>query len=472
MSEPLSEPLWRWDELLGAAEGTADGVAEAAVNGVSIDTRRINAGDLFVALSDSRDGHEFVGEAFAKGAAAALVSVAYNKQPGDGALIRVADPLRALEAIGRAARARSSAGILAITGSAGKTGSKEALRHCLALLGKTHASEKSYNNHWGVPLSLARLPRDAAFAVFEIGMNHPGEIAPLAAMVRPQVALITNVEPVHLAQFESVARIADAKAEIFCGLESAGTAILNRDNAYYEQLKAAAMAKGARVMPFGENTESVALLVSADYDSAGSDVCALIEGTRVSYRIAAPGAHQVRNSLGVLAGVKALGGDVVTCATALAGVKPVAGRGRRSRLQLPDGAATLIDESYNANPASMAAALGVLGASKPQAGGRRIAVLGDMLELGARSVQLHRDLGKLIERHGIDLVFACGPHMRALYDALPAAMAGKWAEESSQIETAVGAAIKPGDVVMVKGSLGSAMGRVVDFLKVKQNSHS
>lgn len=461
----MTEPLWQWDELVAAAGGALEGEADKAVNGVSIDTRTILEGDLFVALVDQRDGHEFVGQAFAKGAAAALVSRDYQKKSGDGALIHVDDPLRALEQVGQAARARSTAAIVAVTGSVGKTGSKEALRHCLSKQGKTHASEKSYNNHWGVPLTLARLPRDAAYGVFEIGMNHPGEITPLVRMVRPQVVVITTVEPVHLGQFDSVAEIADAKAEIFDGLETGGTAILNRDNAYYGRLRDVAMAKGARVLPFGEHVEAVALLVDASYGPEASDVCALIEGTRVTYRINAPGAHLVMNSLAVLAAVKALGADVDNCAAALAQTSPQLGRGARLHLRLPAGGTiTLIDESYNANPASMKAALGVLGASQPGQGGRRIAVLGDMLELGESSQQLHCDLARIIEREGLDCVFAAGPFMRELFDALPAEVQGEWGAASSQIEKAVLRGLRAGDVIMVKGSLGSRMARIIEYL--------
>ena len=460
----MVEPLWHWDELISATRGISDSAPETDINGISIDTRTICKGDLFVALKDQRDGHEFVGQAFANGAGAALVSHSYLQAPDDGALIRVDDPLAALEKLGMAARARTGAQIVAVTGSVGKTSSKEALRACLEELGRTHASEKSYNNHWGVPLTLARMPRDTEYGVFEIGMNHPGEIEPLAGMVRPHVALVTTVQPVHLGFFSSVDEIAEAKAEIFSGLETGGTAVLNRDNEFYELLKARAIAKGARVLPFGTHPESVALLVEGIYEPDGSDVRALIEGSPVRYRVGVAGAHMVANSLGVLAAIKALGGDVGACTSAFAQMSAPVGRGARHVYELAEGPVTVIDESYNANPASMQAALGVLGAMRGGNVKRRIAVLGDMLELGDRSDALHEALTPLIAAASVDKVFACGLFMRGLFNALPQEQQGKWAETSAQIEADLIAAIQPGDVVMVKGSLGSKMGRVVSAL--------
>ncbi len=481
----MSEPLWHWDELVAATDsGQADLTGKSApaeIGGVSIDSRSIAPGDLFVALKVERDGHDFVGQAFTNGAAAALVSHAYEQREDDGALIRVDDPLAALEAIGRTARARSGARIVAVTGSVGKTGSKEALRLCLSQLGKTHASEKSYNNQWGVPLTLARIPRECAYGVFEIGMNHPGEITPLSAMVRPHVALITTVEPVHLGQFASVAQIGEAKAEIFAGVEGGGTAVLNRDNDQYELLKRRAIGKGLRVLPFGSHVESVALLVDAALEADGSDVRALIEGIPVSYRVGAPGAHVVANTLGVLAAIKALDGDVATCSAALAQMSAPVGRGARRVYEVSGskgrnqglsntaapadaGQITLIDESYNANPASMRAALGVLSTMRGGDYRRRLVVLGDMLELGEQSGTLHQSLQPLIEAAGVDLVFACGPKMRSLFDALPSARQGAWAPTAKELIIDVLAAISVGDVIMVKGSLGSKMGPIVDAL--------
>ncbi len=482
----MSEPLWHWDELVAASGGAAQAdrsgqrQAPAEISGVSIDSRAIAVGDLFVALKVERDGHDFVSQAFANGAAAALVSHNYNRGQNDGALICVADPLAALEAIGRAARARSGARIVAVTGSVGKTGSKEALRLCLSQLGKTHASEKSYNNQWGVPLTLARLPRDCAYGVFEIGMNHPGEISPLTAMVRPHVALITTVEPVHLGQFASVAHIAEAKAEIFAGVAGGGTAVLNRDNDHYELLKRRAIEKGLRVLPFGGHVESVALLVEAAYEADGSDVRALIEGIPVSYRVGAAGPHMVANSLGVLAAIKALDGDVSACSAALARMSAPSGRGARRVYEISSannryaalaaGEITVIDESYNANPASMRAALGVLATLNGPEHARRIAVLGDMLELGEQSAALHRALQPVIVAAGVDLVLACGPHMRGLFDRLPPELQGKWAQTAEELIADLLAIVAPGDVIMVKGSLGSKMGPIVDALEKELQS--
>ena len=252
----MTEPLWTWGDLLAASGAVADGAPEAQITGFSLDTRSLQTGEVFVAIRDVRDGHDFVLEAFRKGAAAALVEAGYKRVAGDGALLRVDNPLEGLRSIARAARARSQAGIVAITGSVGKTGTKEALRACLSRLGETHAAEKSFNNHWGVPLTLARMPASARYGVFEIGMNHAGEIAPLSRLVRPQVAIITTVEPVHLQFFSSVADIAEAKAEIFAGLEPDGTAIFNRDNPYFDLLQRRAREAKARIISFGRHADA------------------------------------------------------------------------------------------------------------------------------------------------------------------------------------------------------------------------
>jgi UDP-N-acetylmuramoyl-tripeptide--D-alanyl-D-alanine ligase len=285
----MSEPLWNWDELVAAAGGRASGTPAAEVAGVSIDTRTLQPGDLFVALQAERDGHDFVGNAFKAGAAAALVSKSYRKAKGDGVLIKVEDTLAALQAIGRAARVRSNARIVAVTGSAGKTGTKEMLRLAFSEVGATHASEKSYNNHWGVPLTLARMPKTAQFGVFEIGMNHAGEITPLTAMVRPHAAVITTVDPVHLEYFASVEAIAEAKAEIFQGLVPGGTAILPRDNAHFALLKARADAVGAKVVSFGYADTSDVRAIQANLEAGGSSVIAGVGSRRFPYRVGAPG---------------------------------------------------------------------------------------------------------------------------------------------------------------------------------------
>jgi UDP-N-acetylmuramoyl-tripeptide--D-alanyl-D-alanine ligase len=462
----LARPLWRFDELVAAASGVAEGAARA-VTGVSIDTRTLQPGDLFVALKDQRDGHEFVALAFAKGAAAALVAQSFaGAVPAGAALIRVDDPLTALARIGVVARARTAARIVAVTGSVGKTGTKEALRSCLSAQAPTHASEKSYNNHWGVPLTLARMPADVRFGVFEIGMNHAGEITPLSRMVRPEAAIVTTVGPVHIEFFGSEEAIADAKAEIFEGLQPGGTAILNRDNRHFDRLAAAAKRCSAgRILAFGRHDDAAARVLDAEADAAGTNVTAEIDGTALRYRVGAPGDHYVVNTLAVLAAVKVLGGDLAIAAAALAEVAAPVGRGERTRYDLPGGPVLLIDESYNANPASMRAALAAMATTPRAQFPRRIAVLGDMRELGVQADELHRELAGPVVAAGIDRVLAAGPHMARLAAALPAAVPALHADAAAGLAEALLAEVRPGDVVMIKGSLGSRMGPLVDALK-------
>ncbi len=463
----MSSELWSFDDLVRAAGGTADGSPERPIIGFSIDTRTLRAGDVFVALKDQRDGHAFVTRAFEAGATAALVARDYGGKPGDGALIRVDDTLVGLEAIGRAARRRLApeARVVAVTGSVGKTGTKEMLRAALDRLGPTHAATKSFNNHWGVPLTLAGMPAATRFGVFEIGMNHPGEITPLARMVRPHVAIVTTVEPVHLAFFPSVAAIAEAKAEIFLGLEPGGVAILNRDNPHFDLLAERAKAAGARVVSFGLGAAADVRALRLDLAPEGTDVTASVHGREIDYRLGAPGAHIAQNSLAVVAALESLHADLELALPALAEIGPAPGRGARARIKAGAGHILLIDESYNANPASMRAALENLGGVPRESHPRRIAVLGDMLELGAEAQRLHAGLKEAVDRSGADLVFACGPNMAHLYAALPAARRGAWAETSDGLKEALLAAVAPGDAVMVKGSLGSRMAPLVEALK-------
>jgi UDP-N-acetylmuramoyl-tripeptide--D-alanyl-D-alanine ligase len=462
----MTAPLWSATDLAEAL-GTALPTGARDVNGISIDTRTLLPGDLFVALEGERDGHDFVAVAFAKGAAAALVAA--NKAPalrGHGALYAVENTLRALERLGRAARARSKARIVAVTGSVGKTGTKEALRIVLSRQGETHASVASYNNHFGVPLTLARMPASAVFGVFEIGMSHPGEIAPLAAMVCPHVALITTVEAVHLEHFPSVAAIADEKAAIFSGLEEGGTAIINRDNAYYDRMLAGAQgSRAGRIVGFGEAAEADVRLVRAVLKPDLSIVEANLHGTAVTYRLGTPGRHIALNSLAVLAAAEALGADPTLAVLAFSDVSAPSGRGERIELGQEGLTLSLFDESYNANPASMRAALAVLGQIPVGLRGRRVAVLGDMLELGPEGERLHAELAAAVAENGIDLVFACGPLMKNLWQAIPPEKRGAYAPESESLADSVAAALRPGDAVMVKGSNGSRMALVVNRLK-------
>ena len=462
----MTTPLWTQADAIAATGGKAEG-ANWSATGVSIDSRTLQAGDLFVAIEgENSDGHKFVEGAFAKGAAAAIVSKPTAQMRAAGPLVVVADTLSALNALGRAARRRAAAKIVAVTGSVGKTGTKEALHFVLSEQGATHASAASYNNLWGVPLSLARMPADTRFGIFEVGMNHPGEITPLSKLVEPFVALITTVEAVHLAFFNSVEEIADAKAEIFDGLQEGGVAILNRDNPHYARLRARAEARGAaRIISFGEHADADARLDKLALNESCSCVSATICGQKVTYKLAVPGRHIAMNSLAVLACVQALDADLALAALAMAQLKAPKGRGERHVVSAPLGDFTVIDESYNANPASMRAALAALGQARPANGGRRIAIMGDMLELGDDSMAMHRELAADIDRSGIDLVFACGPHMRELFKALPAGLQGAYAETSDALAPLLRDAIRPGDVAMVKGSLGSRMGPLVEMLK-------
>jgi UDP-N-acetylmuramoyl-tripeptide--D-alanyl-D-alanine ligase len=461
-------PLWTVDAMAAAMRAERAGPLPASVPGISIDTRTIAPGEAFFAIKgDNRDGHDFVGAALTAGAGLAVVAADKRGQfAPDAPLLVVPDVLDGLRDLARAARARTAAKVVGVTGSVGKTGTKEALRLTLGKDGETHASAASYNNHWGVPLSLARCPQRARYAVFELGMNHAGEIEPLTRLVRPQVAIVTTVEPVHLEFFGSIEEIADAKAEIFLGIERGGAAVINRDNGQFARLERAALHAGVtRVVSFGEHAGADARLVKCALMSDGSTVQARILGADVTYKLGAPGRHIIMNSLAVLATVALLGADLALAALALAELRPASGRGSRIMLDLPGGNALLIDESYNANPASMRAALALLGQVEMGARGRRIAVLGDMLELGPRGAELHRELAETVVAHGIDLVFCCGPLMRALWDGLPASRRGGYAESSAALEADVLSALQAGDAIMVKGSLGSRMAPIVKTLQ-------
>ena len=464
----MTDALWQWDDLVRAAAGVADGTPDSAITGFSLDTRALKSGEVFVALKDQRDGHEFVTRAFAAGAAAGLVSTAYVRKPGDGALIRVADTLRGLESIARAARARLSpdSRVIAVTGSVGKTGTTAMLRACLERIGVTHAPEKSFNNHWGVPLTLARMPKSTRYAVIEIGMNHAGEITPLTRLARPHVALITTVEPVHIENFPSIEGIADAKSEIFMGLEPGGTAIINRDNPHFERLAGHARAAGATIVTFGRLPEADVRPLRWDIGADGSDIAVDLGGRRYEYRLSAPGEHLAMNSLAVVAALRAVGAEVEIAIPGLARFDAPQGRGARYMLSLPAGGkALLIDESYNANPASMRAALQTMATIPRTACGRRIAVLGDMLELGVLAIDLHRGLLASIETAGVDLVIASGPLMRNLFDNLPAAKRTAWALEAEGLIGPLVGALADGDVVMIKGSNGSRSWRVAEAIR-------
>jgi UDP-N-acetylmuramoyl-tripeptide--D-alanyl-D-alanine ligase len=461
-------PLWTVDAMRSAMGAARTGALPDSITGISIDSRTIAPGDAFFAIKgDNRDGHDFVAAALAARAGLAVISSDKRESfPHDAPLLTVPNVLEGLRALARAARARSSAKIVAVTGSVGKTGTKEALRLALGQDGETHASVASYNNHWGVPLSLARCPQSARYAVFEIGMNHAGEIEPLTRLVRPHAGIVTTIAPVHLEFFGSLEAIADAKAEIFLGLERAGAAVINRDIAQFDRLERCARDAGVeRVVSFGEDARADARLIKCSLQSDGSTVAAEILGTEVAYKLGAPGRHLVINSLAVLASAVLLDADLALAALALAEWRPASGRGSRITLEIRGGNALLIDESYNANPASMHAALALLGQAEIGPRGRRIAVLGDMLELGPRAADLHRELAHAVPASGVDLVFCCGPLMRALWEALPPNRRAGYAENATALEPQVLATVVPGDAIMVKGSLGSRMVPIVKALQ-------
>jgi UDP-N-acetylmuramoyl-tripeptide--D-alanyl-D-alanine ligase len=462
--------LWTAAEAATATGGRARG--DWAARGVSIDSRALAPGDLFVALKDARDGHDFVADALARGAAAAMVSRRPEGVAADAPLLVVDDVLAALGRLGAAGRARSAARVVGITGSVGKTSCKEMLAAALAGQGRIHAAEKSYNNHWGVPLTLARLPRDADFALVEIGMNHPGETAPLSRLARPDVALVTTVAPAHLAAFASVEDIAREKGAICEGLAAAGTAVLNGDIATFPILRAAA--GGRAIRRFGTGAGFEARLLGVTLAPGATVVQAELSGTPVLFKVGAAGGHLAMNALGVLAVVEALGADVARAAVALAAWAPPAGRGNRVWVQLDthDEAAgiELIDDAFNANPASMKAALDVLAAAEPEDGlgrvrrGRRIAFLGDMLELGATEAALHRALAAEPALALVAQVHCVGPLMRHLWQALPERQRGEWVARPEDLLGRLHRVVDPGDVVLVKGSKGSRVSLLVDAL--------
>ena len=450
--------LWTVQDMAAAMRADRSGALPDGVTGISIDSRTVAPGDAFVALTDARDGHDFVDAALKSGASLAIVA------PADAPLLLVDDVLDALRDLARAARARTHAKIIAVTGSVGKTGAKEALRLALSADGETHASAASYNNHWGVPLSLARCPANIKYAVFEIGMNHAGEITPLVALVRPHVAIVTTIEPVHLEYFGSLEKIADAKAEIFSGIVPGGAAVINRDNGQYARLAAAARAANvSRIVSFGENTEADTRLMRHSLQADSSCVHASVLGEDVTYKLGAPGKHLVLNSLAVLTAASLAGADLALAALALNQLRAPVGRGARMTLKVSGGTALLIDESYNANPASMAAAIALLGQANIGPQGRRIAVLGDMLELGDQGEALHAALAGPIDTAHIDLVYCSGPLMHSLWQALPSGRRGGYAETAAQLEPVVLSGLRGGDAVL--GSFGSKMGPIVKAME-------
>jgi len=456
--------LWTSEEAERATGGFAPVPWRAS--GVSIDTRTLIAGDLFIALKGPNfDGHDYALDALSKGAAAVVIEDCEQVEGNEHPVLKVSDTMKALEALAVASRQRTRASMIAVTGSVGKTGCKELLKFCLARQADVTASEGSLNNHWGLPLSLTRISHESSYGVLEMGMNHSGEIEPLTRMARPHVAMITTVESVHSAHFSGIDEIADAKAEIFLGVEPDGVAVLNCDNDSYDRLVDAAKAAGVEnILTFGASDDADFRLLDVEPEAGGIKVRARIEGKDVEYRLGLPGRHWAMNSLGVLACISAAGGKIPDSLRAFADFSAPKGRGRKHYVDLPNGGFLVIDESYNASPVSMRAAFDVLSQTQPGPGGRRIAVLGDMLELGGQSAERHAGLAKPLLASGVDLVFTAGQDMCRLYETLPETVQGQHAENSGALRESIKACITAGDVIVVKGSAGSRMNIIVDSL--------
>ncbi|HWD13085.1 UDP-N-acetylmuramoylalanyl-D-glutamyl-2,6-diaminopimelate--D-alanyl-D-alanine ligase [Pseudochrobactrum sp. sp1633] len=471
----MNDILWKSADMVKAMEGRPVGHLPVGITGISIDSRTLRKGEAFFAIKgDVFDGHDFATSAMAAGAGLLVVTEA--RLPALGKLqvpmIVVDDVLAALTRLGLASRARSKAQIIAVTGSVGKTTTKEALRHVLSACGKVHASAASFNNHWGVPLTLARMPEDADYGVFEIGMNHHDEIRPLVKMVQPHVAAITLIAPAHLGHFANLEEIAVAKAEIFEGVLPGGYALLNRDDKRFKQLETLAVAAGIEhIATFGENARSTYKLRDLVMKSDCSCITVSLAGQEAAVKISAPGRHMVQNMLAVMGAAHLVGADMTKVVLALASLQAEAGRGAQYHLRHGEGTFTLIDESYNANPASMRAALSLLEATEPQGEGaekgRRIAVLGDMLELGKQSSKLHGDLARPIVDAHVNMLFIGGAHMSALKSAMPAEIQVEYRESVDELLPLVVKAVRPGDVVMIKSSKSIGFVKIVNALLKK-----
>ncbi|CAN5200876.1 UDP-N-acetylmuramoyl-tripeptide--D-alanyl-D-alanine ligase [soil metagenome] len=463
---PPPGPLWTAQDIALATGGRIEGRV-FDVTGITYNSREIGPGDLFLALKGERDGHAFAGAAFAAGASGAIVEHGVDGGP----CIVVPDTLQALEALGAAARDRAPhVRRGAVTGSVGKTSVTQAIKAGLDLAGPAHASIKSYNNHIGVPLTLARMPAWVERAVFEIGMNAPGEIGPLSRMVQPHAACVTTVGPVHIEGFsDGETGVAREKAAIFQGLGPGGVAVINGDNVWIDSLREAALHVGARIAQFGSGVGQDARLIDFTPGPDGARVEAEIWGRTHVFPIRQSGFHWGLNSLAVVLMLEALDVPVETAFAALAEFQPLAGRGETRNVRVEGGSFTLIDESYNANPLSMRAGFLSLGAKPVLAGGKRIVVLTDMLELGDQARVLHTGLAEAIEAANLDVVHAAGPQMRHLYEVLPTSRRGLWAETATDLANRAGELAGPGDIVMVKGSNGSKASLIARALAALDN---
>ncbi|MGO7371694.1 UDP-N-acetylmuramoylalanyl-D-glutamyl-2,6-diaminopimelate--D-alanyl-D-alanine ligase [Rhizobium leguminosarum] len=460
--------LWTTEDMIAAMAGRPFGTLPEGITGISIDSRSIAPGEAFFAIKGDRvDGHDYASMAMANGASLLVVSEA--RLPAMGRLtvpmIVVEDVLAALGRLGLASRERSKAQIIAVTGSVGKTTTKEMLRHVLSPSGKVHASVASFNNHWGVPLTLARMAEDTDYGVFEVGMNHPGEIRPLVAMIRPDVAIITTIAPAHLGNFKNIKEIAAAKAEIFEALEPGGHVVLNRDNDQFNFLDRTAQSLGIEhIHSFGQHAKAEFRLAEFNGSDENSTLWLTIGGETLEVALGAPGRHIAENALAALGVVRIVGADMQKAIEALATLKPEKGRGKRHRLSIGVGSFTLIDESYNANPASMRAAIALLAASEPTGRGRRIAVLGDMLEMGEYAQKVHTDLAVPLLAAGIEHVWLAGAEIAALKESLPESVHVEYRENTGELTDYVLNSVAPGDVLMVKSSLGIGFGKIVAAL--------
>ncbi|WP_208250118.1 UDP-N-acetylmuramoylalanyl-D-glutamyl-2,6-diaminopimelate--D-alanyl-D-alanine ligase [Rhizobium sp. T1470] len=460
--------LWTTEDLIAAMAGRPFGTLPEGITGISIDSRSIASGEAFFAIKGDRvDGHDYASMAMANGAALLVVSEA--RLPAMGRLtvpvIVVEDVLAALGKLGQASRARSRAQIIAVTGSVGKTTTKEMLRRVLSPSGKVHASVASFNNHWGVPLTLARMPLDTYFGVFEVGMNHPDEIRPLVKMIQPHVAVITTIAPAHLGNFKSIREIATAKAEVFEGVVPGGQVVLNRDNDQFNFLERTAETHGIQhIHSFGQHAKAEFRLAEFNDSDQSSTLWITIDGETKEVAIGAPGRHIAENALAALGVVKIVGADMRQAIAALATLQPEKGRGRRHRLAIERSSFTVVDESYNANPASMRAAIAVLASSVPTGTGRRIAVLGDMLEMGDYAEKVHSDLAGPLLAAGIEHVWLAGPEMVALKESLPESVQVVHYEKTEELAEYILNAVAAGDVLMVKSSLGIGFGKIVAVL--------
>lgn len=466
----MTEILWNAAEAATATGGTLTGSTTWKATGIAMDSRLVRQGDIFIAMKGEMDGHDFINQALDRGAVAVIADHKPDLVADDAPLLIVKNTFDALYELGQVARYRATLRqSIAITGSVGKTGTRAFFDAAFGVDHRTHASIRSYNNHVGVPYSLATMKASTDIGIFEVGMNHADEITPLSKQIAPSMAVVTWIAPVHIENFDDgIDGIIRAKSEIFDGMNADGVALLPRDNDYYADLLANAKTAGLhKIHSFGEHNDADACLVDCLLAANGTRVTAIIQGEDVSYTLQIAGKHIAVNSLAALLAVKIDGGDIQKAAKALEKIEPIEGRGKREAI--PSGEEsnpiTLIDESYNASPVAMNAAFRVLAMVDPGRGGRRIAVLGDMLELGQNARKNHEDLAMPLQAAGVDLLYCSGKHMKALYDKMPPANRGAHRDTSAELAEIVPDALIPGDVVLVKGSLGSKMKAVVEAMR-------